>query len=153
MNDKAQPIRIAIISDQEAPACQVLSLPFSSEGLPPVEMEIFTGAASLSPTELRRALQERQPGGYDIILDGEGLAPDLTPGSVISGPRVQILESLLCQLQELRQKQEINAGIINSATDAIVTINEDHIIVGYNRGAEEILGYTREEAQIGRAHV
>ncbi|MEW6659557.1 MAG: ATP-binding protein [Thermodesulfobacteriota bacterium] len=146
MNDKAQPIRIAILSDQEAPACQVLSLPFSSEGLPPVEMEIFTGAASLSPAELRRALQERQPGGYDIILDGEGLAPDQTPGPVISGPRVQILENLLCQLQELRQKQEINVGIINSATDAIVTINEDHIIVGYNRGAEEILGYTREEA-------
>jgi PAS domain S-box-containing protein len=146
MNDQAQPIRIAILSDREAPACQVLSLPFSSEGLPPVELEFFPGAASLSPAELRRALQERQPGGFDIILDGEGLGPDLPPGAVVSGPQVQILESLLCQLQELRQKQEINTGIINSATDAIVTINEDHIIIGYNKGAEQILGYTREEA-------
>jgi PAS domain S-box-containing protein len=46
----------------------------------------------------------------------------------------------------LRQKQEINAGIINSATDAIVTINEAHVILGYNQGAEKIFGYTREEA-------
>jgi PAS domain S-box-containing protein len=146
MNDKAQPIRVAILSDQEAPACKVLPLPFSSEGLPPVEMEIFTGVASLSPAELRQALQASQPEGFDIILDEAGLAPELTPGPVVSGPRVQVLENLLCQLQELRQKQEINAGIVNSATDAIVTINEDHIIIGYNHGAEQILGYTREEA-------
>ena len=46
----------------------------------------------------------------------------------------------------MRQKQEINSGIINSAADAIVTINEDHIIVGYNDGAEKMLGYTRKEA-------
>lgn len=144
--EKAKPIRIAIISDYEAPACQVVSLPFSLEGYPPVELEVFQGAASLSSAELRRTLKERQPEGFDIILDGEQLAPDLGPEPVVSGPRAEILESLLCQLQELRQKQEINAGIINSATDAIVTINEDHIIVGYNRGAEQILGYGREEA-------
>ena len=146
MTDKAQPIRIAIISDQEGPSCQLVSLPFSLEGLPQLEMEIFTGVASLSPAEVRQALQERQPEGFDIILDAEGLAADLAPGSVVTGPRVQILERLLCQLQELRQKQEINAGIINSATDAIVTINEAQIILGYNQGAEKIFGYTREEA-------
>jgi PAS domain S-box-containing protein len=146
MSEKAQPIRIAIISGHQAPACQVVSLPFSLEGYLPVELEVFQGVASLSPAELRQALKERQPEGFDIILDGEQLAPGLTPEPVVSGPRAQILESLLCQLQELRQKQEINAGIINSATDAIVTINEDHIIVGYNKGAEQILGYTREEA-------
>ncbi len=146
MSDQAQPIRIAILSDQEGPSCQVMTLPFSLEGFPPLEMEIFTGVGSLSPDKLRQLLQERQPAGFDIILDGEGLAPDLTPPPIGSGPQVQILESLLCQLQELRQKQEINAGIINSATDAIVTINESHIIIGYNQGAERILGYTREEA-------
>jgi two-component system sensor kinase FixL len=46
----------------------------------------------------------------------------------------------------LRQKQEINSGIINSATDAIITINEDHVIVGFNHGAEQMFGYTRSEA-------
>ena len=146
MSDKSPPIRIAIISSQEAPACQVVSLPFSLEGYPPVELEVFQGVVSLSPEELRRTLQERQPEGFDIILDGEQLAPDLTTEQLISGSQARMLESLLCQLQELRQKQEINTGIINSATDAIVTINEDHIIIGYNQGAEQILGYTREEA-------
>lgn len=146
MSDKTQPIRIAILSDQEGPSCQVVTLPFSLEGLPPVEMEIFTGVGSFSPEKLRQTLKERQPAGFDIILDGEGLAPDLTPAPIGSGPQVQILEDLLCQLQELRQKQEINSGIINSATDAIVTINESHIIIGYNQGAERILGYSREEA-------
>ena len=52
----------------------------------------------------------------------------------------------MCQLQELRQKQEINSGIIMSATDALITINEDHVIVGYNHGAEQMFGYTRPEA-------
>ena len=146
MSDQTPPIRIAIISDREAPACQVVSLPFSLEGYPPVELEVFQGVASLSPAELRQALKERQPAGFDIVLDGEQLAPELAAEPIVSGPRAQILESLLCQLQELRQKQEINAGIINSATDAIITINENHVIVGYNRGAEQILGYTREEA-------
>ena len=146
MTDKAQPIRIAIISGQEAPACQVVSLPFSLEGFPPVELEVFAGAASLSSEKLRQVLKERQPEGFDIILDGDQLAPDLAPELEVTGVRAQILENLLCQLQELRQKQEINTGIINSATDAIITINEDHIIVGYNMGAEQLLGYTREEA-------
>ncbi|MDD5641344.1 MAG: PAS domain S-box protein, partial [Syntrophales bacterium] len=146
MSEKPPPIRIAIISSHEAPACQVVSLPFSLEGYPPVELEVFQGVASLSPAELRQVLKERQPAGFDIILDGEQLAPDLGEAPFVSGPQARMLEALLCQLQELRQKQEINAGIINSATDAIVTINEDHIIIGYNQGAEQILGYTREEA-------
>ena len=40
---------------------------------------------------------------------------------------------------------EIQANIIDSAADAIVTINEDHIIVGYNQGAEKIFGFSRDE--------
>ena len=33
-----------------------------------------------------------------------------------------------------------------SATDALVTIDENHVIVGYNQGAEQMFGYTRAEA-------
>ncbi|OGP69527.1 MAG: hypothetical protein A2Z73_05925 [Deltaproteobacteria bacterium RBG_13_60_28] len=145
MTKKAPPIRIAILGDREDPACRAVSLPFSLEGYTPVQLEFLKDTATLSPEDLRQALKERQPEGFDLILDGRGLAPGLGH-QVISGPPALILESLLCQLQELRQKQEINAGIINTATDAIVTINEDHLIVGYNKGAEEILGYSREEA-------
>lgn len=89
---------------------------------------------------------------FDLVLDAKGLVtqlPDLPPEvrrQLIEGSAAQLLAELVCQLEELRQKQEIDAGVINSATDAIITINEDHVIVGYNRGAEQILGYSREEA-------
>ena len=65
---------------------------------------------------------------------------------MVTGPTSQVLEGLLLQLADLLKQQEINSGILNSATDAIVTINEEHVIVGYNRGAEKIFGYSREEA-------
>ena len=147
MIDKAKPIRIAILGDREEAACPILTFPFSVADLIPVQLEFFEDLASHSQEQLRQALKNRPPEGFDLILARKGLASGLAPErQVISGPSAQILESLLLQLQELRQKQEINAGIINSATDAIVTINEDHVIVGYNRGAEQILGYTREEA-------
>ena len=68
------------------------------------------------------------------------------PDNLITGPAARFLKTLVCQLQELRQKQEINSGIIMSATDALITINEDHVIVGYNLGAEQMFGYTRQEA-------
>lgn len=145
MADKAETIRVAIISDREETAPSALALPFSVAGIIPVQLEFFQATAARSLEELRQDLRNRQPEGFDLILDGKDLAPRLG-GGVISGPPAQVLEDLLLQLLELRQKQEINVGIINSATDAIVTINEDHIIVGYNRGAEQILGYTREEA-------
>src|SRR5208337_5347325 len=67
-------------------------------------------------------------------------------GRLVTGPLANFLKGLICQLQELREKQEINAGIIQSATDAIVTINEDHVIIGYNEGAENMFGYSRVEA-------
>ncbi|MHB8068600.1 MAG: two-component system sensor histidine kinase NtrB [Desulfobaccales bacterium] len=144
MNDKAKPVRIAILNDREGLAAPAVDRPFSLEGHVPVQVEFFKTAAR-SPGQLQQALKERQPEGFDLILDGQEQAPGLE-GPIISGPAARLLEGLLIQLQELWQKQEINAGIINSATDAIVTINEDHVIVGYNRGAEQILGYTREEA-------
>ena len=67
----------------------------------------------------------------------------------MAGPAAPFLKELACQLQELRQKQEINTGVINSATDALVTINEDHVIVGFNQEAERMFGYSRQEA-LGR---
>ena len=147
MNDTANPIRIAILSDREEETHPVLVLPFSVAGLIPVQLEFFQDLAGRSQEQVRQALEERQPAGFDLILHEKAVTSGLTPvGPVIAGPAASILETLLLQLQKLRQKQEINAGIINSATDAIVTINEDHVIVGYNGGAQQILGYTREEA-------
>jgi len=142
MAQRSKPIRIAILLEGREFACPPVALPFSLEGYPPLELEVV-------PLEARAALQ---PGKYDLILDGQFLTqglPNFSPeklANLIAGPAALFLESLVCRLQELGQKQEINTGVINSATDAIITINEDHLIVGYNRGAEQILGYSREEA-------
>ena len=52
----------------------------------------------------------------------------------------------MCQLQELRQKQEINTGVMDRASDALVTIDAEHVIVGFNEEAERMFGYSRQEA-------
>ncbi len=92
------------------------------------------------------------PEQFDLILDAQVLTAGLSDISLdkrdnlINGSVVNFLRGLVCQLQELRQKQEINSGIINNATDAIITINEDHVIVGFNHEAEQMFGYARAEA-------
>jgi PAS domain S-box-containing protein len=148
----AKPIRIALVLEGEQFLCPPVHLPFSLEGYPPLHLVLYgaaSGTAGAWPLEPLTALR---PEDFDLILDAQfltaGLA-DIAPGmlpQLITGPVANFLQGLVCQLQELRQKQEINAGIINSATDAIVTINEDHVIIGYNQGAEKLLGYSRREA-------
>ena len=142
------PIRIAILVDREAAACPEITLPFSTAGLKPVQIEFFRVAKDAEPAKAA----SRLPEGFDLVLDAKALArqfPDFSKESwpgLITGPRAGLLEDLVCQLDQVRQRQEINVGIINSATDAIVTINEDHVIVGYNQGAERMFGYRRDEA-------
>ncbi len=148
----SKPIRIAIVVNQEDFACHPVTLPFSLEGYPPVEIEIYGVEPGDRQGRAVGPLAELKPQEFDLVLDGEFLTaglPAATPEAwkdLIAGPAARLLAGLICQLQELRQKQEINTGIINSATDAIITINEDHVILGYNQGAEQILGYSRAEA-------
>ncbi len=99
-----------------------------------------------------RPYSELKPQIFDLILDWQQLVQDLPdlPGeglyNLVTGPGTPLLEKILCQFQELRQKHEINSGVLLSGTDGIVTINEQHQIVGYNLGAEKIFGYPRQEA-------
>jgi PAS domain S-box-containing protein len=149
MTQDPKPIRIAVIVDRvESPGPAPLILPFTLEGYPPVQIKLFNaGSGPPAPAGKLNSLPELKAEQFDLILDWQHLAPQLGQvDQLISGPGAEIVEQLVCLLEGLRQKQEINTGIINSATDAIVTINEDHVIVGYNRGAEQVLGYTREEA-------
>ena len=152
MTSASKPSRIAIVLNGEEFLCPPVSLPFSLEGYPPVELVLFgTQPENLAGMAVN-PLTDLQPEGFDLILDAQFLTAgrsDFSPdqlANLVSGPIVPFLKGLVCQLQELRQKQEINSGIINSATDAIVTINEDHVIVGFNRGAEQLFGYSRREA-------
>lgn len=47
---------------------------------------------------------------------------------------------------ELSRSQQLMAGVLDIADDAIVSINEQHIITMYNKGAERTFGYSAEEA-------
>ncbi len=108
-------------------------------------------SAAMTPLDLPPELQP--PVNYDLVIDlrpPPAPAPDLVqfvaPASLLAGAGARAVYELLTQLQVFCQEMEIQSGIIDSATDAIITINEDHRIVAYNRGAEKIFGFTREEA-------
>ncbi len=145
-------IRIAIVFEDREFHCQPVGLPFSMAGHPPVDIVLFGAKPEAMAGIPMTPLPEMQPEGFDLVLDGELMTagrPGFTPGqapNLLTGPAARYLQGLVCQLQELRQKQEINAGIIMSAADGLVTINEDHVIIGYNHGAELMFGYSRQEA-------
>jgi len=152
MNSTGKPMRIAIVLNGEEFVCPPVTLPFSLRDHPPVEIVWYGAAPEAGAAFLVQPLTALPPEGFDLILDGEFLTagrPDFSPEKLprlIAGPVAGFLQDLVGRLQELRQKQEINSGIIHRATDAIVTINEDHIIVGYNLGAEKMFGYSWKEA-------
>ena len=152
MTTPPKPIRLAIVLDGQEFICHAVTLPFSLEGYPPLELVLYGSKPQAQAGLEVKRLPELNPQEFDLVLDGQVLLAGV-PGislehadNLVAGHAAQLLEKLVCHLQELRQKQEINSGIINSATDALVTINEDHIIVGYNHAAEEMFGYTRAEA-------
>ncbi len=153
MTAAPKPIRIAIVLNGQEFVCHAVMLPFSLEGYPPVDLVLYGGKPETpAPGLTVNLLPDLHPEAFDLILDGQFLTTgmaDFSPekaDNLITGPAARFLKTVVCQLQELRQKQEINAGVIMSATDGLITINEDHVIVGYNHGAEQMFGYTRQEA-------
>ncbi|MBM4300909.1 MAG: PAS domain S-box protein [Deltaproteobacteria bacterium] len=153
MTTEPKPIRIAIVLNGQEFICHAVTLPFSLEGYPPVDLVLYGRQPEApAPGLTVNPLPDLHPEGFDLILDGQFMTaglPDFSPeqvGNLVTGPAARYLKTLVCQLQELRQEQEINSGITMSAADALITINADHVIVGYNRGAEQMFGYTRAEA-------
>jgi two-component system sensor kinase FixL len=151
MTAPLKPIRIAIIIKGQESCCREVVLPFSLEGYPPVDLVLFGTKPTVSADAQTNPLPKLHPEQFDLILDGQfltaGLA-DFSPdqlANLVTGPAARFLQGLMCQLQELRQKQEINTGIINHASDALVTIDEEHLIVGFNKEAERMFGYSRQE--------
>ena len=153
MTTEPKPIRIAIVLNGQEFICHAVTLPFSLEGYPPVDLVLYGRQPEApAPGLTINRLPDLHPEGFDLILDGQFLTAGMANFSperldnLVTGPAARFLKTLVCQLQELRQKQEINSGITMSATDALITITADHMIVGYNRGAEQMFGYTRTEA-------
>lgn len=56
-----------------------------------------------------------------------------------------ILESINKLQDSLTNKEAMSSGIINTAVDAIITINAERIIQSFNRGAERMFGYSAQE--------
>jgi two-component system, LuxR family, sensor kinase FixL len=152
MTTTPEAIRIAIVLTEQGFCQPVVTLPFSLEGYPPIEIVLFGANAEAGSDFQAHPLAELHPDRFDLVLDGQGLTAGLSgfspqeAANLVAGPAARFFGGLVCQLQELRQRQEINTGIIHSATDGLITINEDHVIIGYNRGAEQMFGFTREEA-------
>jgi two-component system, LuxR family, sensor kinase FixL len=152
MTSPLKPIRIAIVLNGQEFLCNAVMMPFSLEGYPPVDLALYGPNPGPHSDMKIKLLHDLHPDEFDLVLDGQFLfgamanAPAAGMDNLVAGPAARFLKGLLCQYQELHQKQEINSGIINRATDALVTIDENHIIVGYNQGAEQMFGYTRQEA-------
>jgi two-component system sensor kinase FixL len=144
-------MNIAVVLDPEAVATFADILPFFQEPFAPVRLTLF-GLCPTSEKIVCNPVVQLVPEDFDLVLDlrsPDSESPELQcviQGKVLSGQASRAMAEVLRNLANLLRDQEIHSGILDSATDAIVTINEDHVIVGYNRGAEKIFGYTREEA-------
>jgi two-component system sensor kinase FixL len=144
-------MNIAVVLDPEAVAAFADILAFFQDRAEPVRLTLF-GVCPASAEITCSPLEKLAPEDFDLVLDlrSPGAeSPDLQcviQGKVLSGQASRAMIEVLRNLADLLRDQEIHSGILDSATDAIVTINEDHVIIGYNRGAEKLFGYPREEA-------
>jgi PAS domain S-box-containing protein len=61
----------------------------------------------------------------------------------------RLASSLQAHQAELKDMVEYFEGIVENSADMIITVNPEGLIITFNRGAEETLGYKREEV-VGR---
>ncbi|MBM4284102.1 MAG: PAS domain S-box protein [Deltaproteobacteria bacterium] len=153
MHHDAKPLRIAILLDEDTAARLADFLSLFRDHPDAISFHLFgTGDRPQVAGLPVQSVADFRPEQYDLILDEENLGGEVTAlpaellSRLITGPASQVVEALLLELAELLKEREIHSGILDSATDAVVTIDEDHLIVGFNRGAEQMFGFTREEA-------
>ena len=145
-------LRVALIKTGPQVEQRVITQPSGHGICPQVETVLLTLPPCIPTTDCKDIWQKLNKKPFNLILDGR--EPD--PGNVelreivgdeplISSQAAPVVLELLQQLEKSCSTGEVQANIIESATDAIVTINEEHIILGYNQGAETIFGFTRDE--------
>ncbi|RLA89598.1 MAG: hypothetical protein DRG58_04665 [Deltaproteobacteria bacterium] len=145
-------IKVALIGSRESLA-HLGRWPMTCAGACPcISVTLFDPVTLMPSGDAPSSREKFNPAGFEVIVDlrrsseAYTALPGIEPEKLASGAGAQLIETFLTTLPEICQDWEIQKGIIDSATDAIVTINEDHIIIGYNHGAEKILGFSREEA-------
>jgi PAS domain S-box-containing protein len=85
----------------------------------------------------------------DMLVVGSGIAFGIRQTLLVE-QKTQQAELLSIQAQtSLQQKEARLSAIVDSAMDAIITVNDEQKIVLFNRAAEQVFGISREQA-IGR---
>ena len=88
----------------------------------------------------------RLPGGRHADVVAIGAAVRDRDGDVVGlAGTVQDITKRRAMDESLRESQERYRAVTQSATDAIVTIDSGGSIVGWNKGAEQVFGYTQGE--------
>jgi two-component system, LuxR family, sensor kinase FixL len=145
-------LRVVLIKTRPQIEQRTLSLPHGHGVCPQVETVVLGLPPGLSASTCKEIWQNLGEKPFHLVLDGRepssgdsDLHEIVGSGPLISNQASPMVWELLQQLEKSCSTGEIQANIIDSAVDAIVTINEEHIIVGYNQGAEKIFGFSRDE--------
>jgi PAS domain S-box-containing protein len=75
--------------------------------------------------------------GWRLCADGNTFWGDGTLSRIVEGKEAE---------ERMRLSETMFEGILAIASDAVVSVNEEQRIIFFNAGAEQIFGYSREEA-------
>ncbi len=78
MDTTPKPIRIAIVLNGQEFTCQAVTLPFSLEGYPPVDLVLYSAKPAAAAGLPVNPLPDLQAEAFDLILDGQFLTAGLT---------------------------------------------------------------------------
>jgi len=99
-----------------------------------------------SPRVFSSWKEVKESAAIDLVLDFQGRATvplkELPPGTILIPKEVTDLMGELCTVAQEGVKYK---GVVETARDAVVTIDESHRIVFFNKAAEEMFGYSKEE--------
>ncbi|MGQ9921130.1 MAG: two-component system sensor histidine kinase NtrB [Desulfobacca sp.] len=148
----ADVFRVLLLQTRPQVEQRRLTQPASHGLCPEIETVVLGLPPGLTPAAAAAIWQDLKEKPCHLILDEREPHPD-NPDfreiagdcPIISSQAVPVVREILAQLDKSCFTGEIQANIIDSAADAIITINEDHLIVGYNQGAEKIFGFTKDE--------
>jgi len=129
-----------ILSDHGLPAFDGLSaLAIAKETVPNVPFIFVTGSLGEE-----MAIKTLKSGAADYVLKHalQNLVPAVKRALSQAADRARRKEAE----QELRRSQARKSAILDCALDAIITIDHEGKIHAWNRAAEEIFGYTRDQA-------
>lgn len=144
--------RVVLLKTQPQVEHRLITRPVSHGLCPQIETVLLGLPPGLTPATCAEIWQNLGEQPIHLILDGREPDPHnpdfqaiVGDCPIITSRAVPVVQEMLAQLEKSCFTGEIQANVIDSAADAIITINEDHLIVGYNQGAEKIFGFAREE--------